>query len=302
MEVQPKTQFDIPEVSQVYCTHKNYEVIDLNTQSNLCIIYFSSNGLYFPNTSQAFTEIILKNNRYEWKKNILKSAQKVIFVRDIKKQWYFEGINAEFDSIEKLSKLLKLESQGLNVICVGNSAGGYAASLVGSLIGASHVFSFSGQFTLLHQLNGELKKAMNPSLVKFEKNEDYKKYYLLTNLIKGSKIKIFYFYPNKSDKDIMQSKLVRSLPNIYVFAFDSDIHSETCYKVNFVDLFNMNLEALIKLNCLFKDKTINPYDFSVEVSGYIKTFKYLLKGWLKQKVKFLNNFMLNFNTIFKLQL
>ena len=211
-QLRKRSQFDVSGVYQTYCQSKNYEAIKLNSQSNLCVIYFSSNGLYYPDTAAVFHRVIAVKDRYEWKKNIVQSARKVIFVRDVQKQWYVEGINSQVNSIEKLCALLKAESQGMDVVCVGNSAGGYAAVLVGCKLNAARIFSFSGQFSLLHQLEGEFARNKNPTLIKYENVDGYKQNYLLIDLIKASKVPILYFYPAKCVKDRLQAELVRDIP------------------------------------------------------------------------------------------
>lgn len=69
------------------------EEIDL-IENDLCVIYFSSNEIYYPNTLESFEYSILKNDKYEWKQNKFSNAKKHIFLRDLHKQWYLSGINA----------------------------------------------------------------------------------------------------------------------------------------------------------------------------------------------------------------
>lgn len=277
------TQFDIPEMLEVYSSCANYEVLDLNLESNLCLIYFSSHNIYFPDTDESFHQKIVEDNRFEWKRNILNSARKVIFVRDIKKQWYLEGISFQINTVETLAELLKKETEGLKVICVGNSAGGFAAILIGCLIKASHVLSFSGQFSLWYLLNAEESRAYNPTLVKYQNIAAYSNYYSLIDTIRGSEVPIFYFYPAKSDIDIEQAKLVRSLKEIFVFAFDTKLHGKTCFLANLIDLLRLDLDGLMQLHHKWKGKTVNPIVFSIGVSGYKKTLAYLLSR-IKKKL------------------
>ena len=63
------------------------------------------------------------------------------FVRDVYKQWYLKGVNAEIDSIEKLYEFLKAETEGYQIVTVGSSAGGYAAVLFGYLLNATKVLA-----------------------------------------------------------------------------------------------------------------------------------------------------------------
>lgn len=73
----------------------NYVIeIDNNSPNkNLCVIYFTSNALYYPNTTKRFKHSIVNHNYYEWRQTVPISAYKQIFLRDIYKQWYLNGIN-----------------------------------------------------------------------------------------------------------------------------------------------------------------------------------------------------------------
>jgi len=69
------TQFDIPEVLNIYNDVNNYEMYvsedKTKTKSkskSKCYIFFSSNGLYNPNTSEEFYSKVIEGNRFEWKK------------------------------------------------------------------------------------------------------------------------------------------------------------------------------------------------------------------------------------------
>ena len=75
----------------------NYQCVETGEKSDLCYIFFSSNGLYYPNTKMIFEEQIFLKDRYEWKwvvKNskIPQIASRIIYVRDIYKCWYSRGI------------------------------------------------------------------------------------------------------------------------------------------------------------------------------------------------------------------
>ncbi|MBQ6886197.1 MAG: hypothetical protein IJN54_01625 [Lachnospiraceae bacterium] len=51
-----------------YFAKENYKEVIVNPEKNLCYIFFSGNGLYFPNTVEEFEKTIIKNNRFEWEK------------------------------------------------------------------------------------------------------------------------------------------------------------------------------------------------------------------------------------------
>jgi hypothetical protein len=277
----PLTQFDIPEMMDVYANHKNYEIMDLNKNDDRCIIYFSSNGLYHPDNSETFNKVVIQKNRFEWKRNILLSANKVIFLRDVTKQWYLEGINANLNTIEKLAAFLTEKAHNLKVTCVGSSAGGYAAVLFGCLLNASRVLNFSGQYSLLDFLQTEEGRALNPTLVKYENIQAYRKYYSITDYIRKSNTPIFYFFPARSAWDDAQSKLVKNIDNIYEFKFNSETHGSTCFEVNLLDVIAQSNEKTRQLHHYYKDSLISPFSFSVRTSGLTKSLIY--KAKLKTK-------------------
>jgi hypothetical protein len=271
------TPFDIPEMMDVYRKYPNYEIVDLNKGDDRCFIFFSSNGLYEPCDPETFHRVVLENNRFEWKQHVPRFANKVIFLRDVKKQWYLEGINSHINTIEKLACFLRENTHGLKVICVGNSAGGYAAALFGCLLNASHVFSFSGQFSLLHVLETEAERATNPTVVKYEKNPDYQKYFSIVDYVKTSQTPVFYLYPGKCDADIAQSRLVENIESVYMFRFDSEEHGGTCLHLNFLDLFSQSRKELCQLHREYKNSLIRPIPFSIRTSGFARSLLYGVK-------------------------
>ncbi|MBH8565949.1 hypothetical protein I8748_27920 [Nostoc sp. CENA67] len=273
-----QTQLDLPEVWEVYDKQNNYEIITCNNEDcqDICIIYFSSHALYYPNNSETFHKRIIQENRYEWKKNILTTAKKVILVRDILKQWYIRGINSRINSIEKLYEFLKQEAGELSIICVGNSAGGYAAALFGYLLEAKCVFSFSGFFSIEYCLEGEKNRLANPLVVKYENVPDIKKYYSLLDILKNSQLPIFFFYAARAKLDIAQSKLIDNFDNVYAFSFDRSAHGQTCYTVNFLSLFGLEIDKLKNIYLKYQGQVIKPLLFSIHVSGYRITLNFVL--------------------------
>lgn len=276
------TQFEIPKLKEVYNHWDNYEILQLNPESNLCVIYFSSHNIYYPNTKEIFEEQIINRNRFEWKKNILTSANCVIFLRDIQKQWYLEGINSQINTITKLSSFLKEKTTNLEVVCIGSSAGGYAATLIGCLLKVSRVFCFSGQFSLLDRLEDENSEIENPILFKYKDNLSYLQYYSLIPFIQSSSFPIFYFYPDQCKHDLIQSQLVNNFNNVFSFAFDIEQHGVPCYPINLIDLFKMDSNQLITLHQNYQGSLIQPFNFSRVVSGLFKTSQFLIQQRLKR--------------------
>lgn len=157
-------------VRSVYINQQNYKIEYNNScKKNICAIYFSSNDIYYPNNEEIFRKRIVEKNFFEWY-NTRINARKHIFLRDIFKQWYLEGINAELDSPEKIFEWLKRETEGYEVVTVGSSAGGYSAVLYGSLLKAQKVIAFNAQFSL-KAIADESGEKCNPLVYKY-KNTD----------------------------------------------------------------------------------------------------------------------------------
>jgi hypothetical protein len=73
---------------------------------------------------------------------------KRLFVRDLRQAWYHRGMPGYGDSLmdveSALARIVERE-QPDRLVMVGNSAGGYAALLFGTLLGAERVLCFSPQ-------------------------------------------------------------------------------------------------------------------------------------------------------------
>jgi hypothetical protein len=73
---------------------------------------------------------------------------KRLFVRDLRQAWYHRGIPGHGSTIEAVAESLGelIERHGVErLVVAGNSAGGYAAMLFGTLLGADTVLGFAPQ-------------------------------------------------------------------------------------------------------------------------------------------------------------
>jgi pimeloyl-ACP methyl ester carboxylesterase len=76
---------------------------------------------------------------------------KRLFVRDVHQSWYHRGLPTLGRSIDEVADALRAVVAAHDVdrlVVAGNSAGGYAALLFGTLLGADTVLSFSPQTTI----------------------------------------------------------------------------------------------------------------------------------------------------------
>ena len=249
-------------VYKVYC-QKNICIMDNPyATTNHCYIFFSGNGLYYPNTEEEFTKKILHEDRYEWKnvssyKELDKTARKRIFIRDVYKQWYVMGCSKDLNTVDKLYSYLKEITKGCTVITVGNSAGGYAAVLFGILLKAKIIYSFSGQFSIMDKIND------NNILIQKNKNRSY---YNLKQLIElnTENTPIYWFYAAKSQYDIEQREIIRGM--------------QSCFPTDYIPFI---LKTSSDETCRFelKRKIYSDFLFSYEVfgiKGIIRAVIYLL--------------------------
>lgn len=248
----------------------NYVEKLINPNSDLCYIFFSGNGLYYPDEEEVFENVVLKADRYEWTE-ISKSdyvqniAGKCIFIRDIYKSWYVTGINNRIDTINKLVDVLKSKVSGYRVRTVGNSAGGYMAALVGALINAEIIFDFSGQFSLYAEEVVDSYYFLN----KYKNDICRSSYYNILPYIKDY-VPIMYFFPNYSKYDMKQSELVKTLDNVYSFAFDEYKHGSTMKGSDIPIVLSLSRNRLENLYYMYKNKVINAEEWESEIKKMVE--------------------------------
>jgi len=272
-------QIDSKIVTETYNNKLNYEIFYNPKNANKSVaIYFSSNGIYFPNEEKEFREKILNQNRYEWKKNKISSCHKHIFIRDINKQWYLNGINKNINDVEKITEFLKKEIEGYNyIITVGVSSGGFASMLFGMKLNANKIFSFNGQFDLEYILKTSDCESKNPILFRNKNNHEYKKYYNLEKYIKNFIGDIFYFSSLNSDRDKQQIMIAKKYNNIIKILFNDNAHSLPFYPFLIRYILNLSGTEIKKLEI----KKWNKISFSIKIIGPAKTIIYLLKYYTK---------------------
>ena len=261
-------QADAEIVNNVYRTQPNY-LIEYNeaVPKDYCIVYFSSNDLYYPNNEIAFIESIIKKNRFEWYGNRINYGYKHIFLRDIKKQWYLTGVNEQLNSPENLYTFLLEETKGYKTILLGSSAGGFISVILGQLLNAERIYSFNGQFEIFSLLEKPNAETIDPILFRNKENQALLPYYRASNFIKHPQ-SIYYFHSSKSQWDIEQSAEVKQFP-LNKINFITSNHGVPFLKSNLPVVLNLPLEDLKKLS----GKTMHPLTFSLKMVGLTKTLK-----------------------------
>lgn len=268
-------------VYKYYNDLENFKEIIGNSNKRLCFIFCSSHGVYCPNTVEEFNKTILENDRYDWEKvcqynNFLNKVSKVIFIRDLFKQYYVSGINSTINSIDRVVDLLKSLTTGYEVVIVGNSAGGYVSTIIGCKLSAKAIFSFAGFFSLKKELEWA------PFLIKYEKFPEKNKYYELRTLIKENKVPIFYFWAKGCELDYSQKCESDGLNNIYSFSLNQNEHGNTVAWTNYTYLFTMDYERLKGLSKKYENKVINKWTFLLKTAGILLGVKEIFKRFKRE--------------------
>lgn len=276
-------QIDSPAVLKVFAEN-NYNIEYNNsdhTENDLCVIYFSSNEIYYPNTIKAFDYSIIQRDKYEWKRNKLPKARKHIFIRDIRKQWYIGGINAVLDSPIKLLDFLKTETVGYRIFTVGSSAGGFAAILFGSLLRANRVYAFNAQLNL----NITMKSSnflTNPILFEKKKDAYFNTYFDLSNYL-TSDTEYYYFQSCNSQIDIEQYEAIsfEAKKKINIIRFRTSNHGFPFLRINLPYILTFDSNELEK----FVNKTYHPIIFSLRLIGIKPTATFVIKALRDRYIK-----------------
>lgn len=281
----PVFQVDSAIVKQAYTSLDNYLIINSpnNEDSKICAIYFSGHSIYFPNNEPSFKQNIINKNRFEWYGIRVKGACKHIYLRDIHKQWYLSGINSKINSPEKLCDFLIAETKGYKVICIGSSAGGYAALLFGSILGAT-VYAFSPRIEML-SLDRYSSPEKAPLYFRL-KGTSLKQYMDIVPFLKASTTPMYCFYPTKSQLDKIQLSHLNNvstdnIPNVHIIKFSTTKHGVPFPKEALGDIVS---SQNIDLN-RFKRKVNNPIIFSIRIIGVKRT----ILGIYKQLKKYYSN-------------
>ncbi len=266
----------------------NFEIeyTPCNKEGNrVAVVYFSSNGLYWRGENNFYNRIV-SQNRYEWKKNKLKNADMHIFVRDVWCRYYFYGINARIDSISKLAEFIKEQTKDYaKVIMVGSSAGGYAATLIGSLNKADYVLSFSGQFDVeafdkYCCASKGVEYPQNLYMLKGDDLAERKKYLQIAEYVKEADVPIYYWVGNYNQADVYDCQIAMSLPNVRVFRLENTKHGMPMDKRCLSDLINMNRTNLEHIYSQFRGRIVGANEFGFRVCG-LKYVWAILGNWLK---------------------
>ena len=256
-----------PAVRRVFEERHNYRAACAVERPRTACLYFSSHGLYFPNTAAEFERAVVLGDRYEWERHPARRIDKHVYVRDVRKQWYLGGISAGCDSVEKVADLLRRETEGMRVTAIGSSAGGYAAALFGCLVDAATTIVVNGQFDLSHVLADPSAREVN-RIVAAASGGAAGRWLDLKPLLEAHRGAIYYFHSARCPADVRQAEIVRGVPAVRAIRIDSAVHG--------VPFFSENLHALLglpdaELEELPRERIVHPIELSVRLDGAART-------------------------------
>lgn len=268
------TTLDLEELQKEWWNnHSNFLIENTGKDKETVAIYFCSNNLFYPHTKEMFNEYVVNRNRYEWYRIRIKRATKHIFVRDIYKQWYVTGLNKYIPDVNSMFHFLKTECEGYSeIVTVGSSAGGYAATLFGVRLGANIIFSFNQQWDISDSIERD-GRIISPML--YNKVMECGGRYEFMNISGNNydKDSVFYFISNKSTWDRCQYSLVQGMKSINCVFFYTSHHGIPFLKCCLPVILQYNKEKLLEL----RGKKYNPIFFSYKISGFKISSKFLIK-------------------------
>ncbi len=206
--------------------NQNFKIINGFVNNKRCIVFISSNGLYFPNTYEEFYNTIVIKDRFEWKNisdKLFFDFEKIIFIRDVRKMFYVTGINSTISSIDKIINWLSIETNGYKTYLVGASAGGYLAMAIANCIYADAVIDIGGQCNL-YTLNSVTESYYY--INKHLNDIDYNKWYKTVDLLWHNRVPIFHMYSIKCVEDKEQFIQIKDIPQLYPIPINSEKHGQ----------------------------------------------------------------------------
>lgn len=215
---------------------QNSVVLKLNTESDQSIISFAGLAGKLGIPVYEFFNILTYTNANQ------------LFLRDINKYWFHNGIPEAPGNIDDIVSFLKTKIDEISpkkVITLGNSGGAYAAILFGNRIRVNEVHAFSPRtflnpfkrlFTLDRIFLTHYKKVL------FNDNMQ-KKYFDLKNILHNSSGETTYhlYYAQLNRIDRIHCERMKNIPKVILHPYEYDQHSLVRYLKN-----NGQLQNIIK--------------------------------------------------------
>lgn len=150
-----------------------------------------------------------------------------LFLRDIKRIWYQNGISEKFNSVNLVTELLNSYTKKYRkVVFIGNSSGGFASIMFGIKLNVNTIISFSPQTCLIRQFGDN---RWNPML-----EELYSTYFQHNDLkplldLCDYNSSIIICVPKNNFEDMLHVNHIRNSRNIEVLEFETSEHNMAGY-------------------------------------------------------------------------
>ncbi len=155
-----------------------------------------------------------------------------VYLRDFKQAWYQKGVDNQIDSIIKVNEYLGeiIKTKKYEKVCfMGNSMGGYAAILFGTMLNVDKVISFSPQSYInkWNRFRFSDKRWQNQisSIYNYENKKP--EYFDLNHYLKKNKpykTQINIFYSSNHQLDKKHAERLKKRNNITLHSFTDGGH------------------------------------------------------------------------------
>ena len=254
----------------------NYKIMNFNNKKKICYVFFSGNGII--NNNKTLNDVIDKDY-YEFSnvaksEKIINSVSKIIFFRDLELNFYVNGVNDNINSIDDVIDFLSKETNGLDVVVVGYSAGGYLATICGiKMNNVKRVYSFGCVYNLYSWQGSHLEASFlsNKDLIANQTNAKKEKYYNLIPFMASKKLKtdFYHFYGNKSESDlrVLEELKTHNISRCFHFiSLDSTKHGGNLSYYDYLGLFIKPINVPLS----FKKAEYSKIAISIKLQGGLR--------------------------------
>lgn len=96
-------------------------------------------------------------HRFDYLNTAIREGQSALFFRDRANAWYHLGVDGAAGSVHAIADLIRTEAAGRRIVTIGPSMGGYAALLIGHLVGAELAIGIVPQIRVGRRFCAELQ-------------------------------------------------------------------------------------------------------------------------------------------------
>jgi len=152
-----------------------------------------------------------------------------LFIRDLNRKWYLNGIDTTLDSVAEITNFINQKKKSYkNIVTLGTSMGGFAAILFGTLVKADVILAFSPQtfvdrFFRYWYSDFRWEKDIKPARSNCLKSE---KFFNMYRLIKKSNLKntVNIYYSNNEKLDSIHANFLKKLNTVNLHSYNFGDH------------------------------------------------------------------------------